>query len=80
MSDEKKLSVGQYNLIIDNFLNGTPLPKESKPYEDHCPHISEDTYQGLFRIEYICRSCGNKRSENPMPSSGWPDHDDNGSI
>ena len=79
MGDDNKLDPKMYNLILDNFLNGTPLPKESKPYEyySRCFHNLEEEYHGLFRIEYICKDCGNRRqSEDPMPMSKDWNHDE----
>lgn len=80
MSDSK-LSPGQFNLIIDNWINGTPMPVEKVKREDfeYCSH-SWVLYTGLNKIEEVCCLCNKKRAtENPVPSTPYS-HDDNGSF
>lgn len=84
MSDEKKLSIGQYNAILDAWLGKKPLeidiPK-SKPYDmqDYCSHQYEP-YTGLFHTEYICKYCSKRQPSEPIESPFWGDTDDGASF
>ena len=84
MSDEKKLTPGKYNKIINAWLNNKPYEDEDvKKYEpveyDPCLHVWK-LYRGLLKTDEYCLHCNKKRAlPNEIPHTDWSG-DDSGSF
>lgn len=80
--DEKKLTPGQYNKVIYDWMNGVPAdePKKIKPEPEFCYH-NWVNYKGLLREDEYCTKCELKRDlPKPIESNDPWSHDDDGSF
>lgn len=70
MSNEKKMSVEEYNEIVKHFVNKTtPEPKKKKPLEFDACHHSYVRYTGLNKVEDVCRYCNKvERVDEVLPN------------
>lgn len=82
MNDENKLTPGQFNLIIDNWLgktHPTQAKKKIEPELDNCYH-NWSRYTGLNKVEDYCLLCNKTRPvEKSVEDTPW-NHDDDGSF
>lgn len=82
MSDEKKLTPGQYNDIIRHFVDGTSPPAPKKAKVDDTPFCYHNfvNYQGLNKSYEFCTVCDQKKDTAiELNKDPWT-HDDDGSF